>query len=86
MIDWIAFSDRKPELGQKCLISFSANPSRLQVCYFDNLETFEKREQSLGFELADNFDTWFTSHDDDSCWWEPRFIGHWTPVQDPDRA
>jgi len=84
MVDWIRFSERRPMPGQLCLITFAAAPTRVRVCYFDNVESYEAREGSLDIEVADeHLHGWFTEADDEIDWWGAEHIEYWAALALP---
>ncbi len=83
MINWTMMAEKKPDIGQLCVIKFSAKTANLRLVVYDNKESWEKRtlKDINDEELHDAFkDAWFTEADDDEDWWEPQYVEQWMAV------
>jgi hypothetical protein len=80
---WVAMSERKPDFGQLVVINFTENWWRLELCYYDNKQSWETREDDeLGFDINESYlPGWFTMMNDKGDWWEASAISYWLPIE-----
>lgn len=76
-MNWIAMKDRKPDFGQRVLITFGENYGRLRVCYYDNEQTWSDR---VGDYCDFGEGEWFTEADDSNDTWDPQYVSHWSAI------
>jgi hypothetical protein len=79
--EWVAFGERKPEPGQLVVINFTANWTRLRLCYFDTIETWCARTgQEWEDDFRDDIMPCFTEADDYDDWWDADAVAYWSPI------